>query len=126
VAFPRPHSTPPIVNSTLSEEEGVGDSRQSPLARRVAPAIRALLAGLLVVSVDQAGFAYCYQIPQVPWRASSSTLPFEDRAGGSTSMRTATSTSRTEASRSEKASSATGLPIRRMGRATPKSMAVRM
>ena len=41
-------SDPPIVNSTLSREEGVGDIRQSPLARQIAPAIRAVQAGLLV------------------------------------------------------------------------------
>ena len=38
----------PIVNSTLSTEEGAGDIRQLPLARQIAPAIRAVLAALLV------------------------------------------------------------------------------
>ena len=37
----------PIVNSTLSEEEGVGDIRQLPLARQTAPVNQALLAMLL-------------------------------------------------------------------------------
>jgi hypothetical protein len=40
--------TPPIVNSRLSEEEGVGDIRQALLTRQVAPAGEALLAGLPV------------------------------------------------------------------------------
>ena len=38
----------PIVNSALSEQEGVGDIRQPPLTRQIAPAIRAVLAGLVV------------------------------------------------------------------------------
>ena len=37
-----------IVNSTLSKEEGVGDIRQPPLTRQIAPATRTVLAGLLV------------------------------------------------------------------------------
>ena len=41
-------SDPPIVNSTLSEEEGAGDIRQSPLARQIAPVGQAVLAALLV------------------------------------------------------------------------------
>ena len=32
-----PHPTPPIVNSTLSTEEGAGDIRQPPLGRHIAP-----------------------------------------------------------------------------------------
>ena len=43
-------SDPPIVNSTLSREVGVGDIRQSPLARQIAPLGQALLAGLVVGS----------------------------------------------------------------------------
>ena len=38
----------PIVNWTLSEGKGVGDIRQLPLTRQIAPAGEALLAALLV------------------------------------------------------------------------------
>ena len=44
----QPGPTPPIVNSTLSEQEGVGDIRQLPLVRQIAPVGQAVLAGLLV------------------------------------------------------------------------------
>ncbi len=40
--------TPPIVSSTRSEEEGVGDIRQALLTLQVAPTSQAVLAGLLV------------------------------------------------------------------------------
>ena len=38
----------PIVNSSPSEEEGVGDIRQPPLTQQIAPVGEALLAALLV------------------------------------------------------------------------------
>jgi hypothetical protein len=45
-------SDPPIVSSTRSEEEGVGDIRQALLTLQVAPTSQAVLAGLLVGPVD--------------------------------------------------------------------------
>ena len=60
-------STPPIVNSTLSEEEGVGDIRQPPLVRQIAPVGQAVLAGLLVGPVGS------------PTRGPSGTRPTNAR-----------------------------------------------